>query len=129
MNNVEILKQGYQYFAEGNIPEVLALFNSEIVWDECEGFPYIQCNGISVGPQAIVNDVFSKIPENYDDFRIEIDELFGSDDRVVMTGHYTGIWKATGKPFKANATHVWKFKDGKATHFFQAADTASIINP
>ena len=45
--------------------------------------------------------------------------LFGSSDRVVMMGHYTGTWKETGKKFRANATHVWKLKDGKATHFFK----------
>jgi hypothetical protein len=45
-----------------------------------------------------------------------------------MVGHYTGIWKATGRKFKANATHTWTFKNGKATHFFQAVDTAEIIN-
>jgi uncharacterized protein len=128
MNNVNITKQAYQSFAEGKVEEVLALFNPEIVWDECEGFPYIEGNGISVGPEAIVKDVFSKIPENFDEFNIDIDEIFGCDDRVVMVGHYTGVWKATGKPFKANAVHVWQFKDGKATHFFQGADTATIIN-
>ena len=128
MDNVEILKQGYKFFAEGNIPAVLELFNSEIVWDECEGFPYIEGDGIFTGPQAIVQGAFSHIPENYNNFQIEIDELFGCDDRVVMVGHYTGVWKKTGKQFKANATHVWKFKDGKATQFFQAVDSAEIMN-
>lgn len=127
MDNVEILKQGYKFFAEGNVPAVLELFNSEIVWDECQGFPYIEGDGIFTGPQAIVQGVFSHIPENYNNFQIEIDELFGCDDKVVMVGHYTGVWKKTGKQFKANATHVWKFKDGKATQFFQAADTAEIM--
>lgn len=128
MDNVEILKQGYKFFAEGNIPAVLELFNSEIVWDECQGFPYIEGDGIFTGPQGIAQGVFSHIPENYNNFQIEIDELFGCDDRVVMVGHYTGVWKKTGKQFKANATHVWKFKDGKATQFFQAADSAEIMN-
>jgi len=128
MNDVEIIKQAYQFFAEGKVEEVLALFNPGIVWDESEGLPFIEGNGINVGPEEVVKNVFSKIPENYDEFNIDIDELFGCDHRVVMVGHYTGVWKETGKPFRANATHVWKFKDGKATHFFQAVDTATIIN-
>ena len=45
-----------------------------------------------------------------------------------MAGHYMGVSKETGKEFKANATHVWTVKDKKATHFFQAVDTAEIIN-
>jgi ketosteroid isomerase-like protein len=129
VNNVELLKQGYQYFAEGNIEAVVALFHPEIEWEECTGFPFISGDGVSKGPDAIVQDVFSKLPEHYDGFHIKIRELFGSGDKVVMVGYYKGVWKATGKEFKANATHVWTVKEGKLTHFFQAVDTAEIVNP
>ena len=129
MNNVEIVKQGYQYFSEKNIEAVLALFHPEIEWDECQGFPYISGDGIFIGPSAIAQNVFSKTFENIDGLNIDIRELFGSGDKVVMVGHYRGVYKETGKEFKANATHVWTIKDGKATHFFQAVDTAEIINP
>ena len=64
-----------------------------------------------------------------DDFQVDVRELFGSGDKVVMVGYYTGTRKETGKVFMANATQVWTLKDGKATHFFQAVDTAEIINP
>lgn len=128
MDNVAILKKGYQDFAEGNVQGVLAVFDPNIVWDECTGFPFVHGEGIYLGHNAIVENVFSQIPAHYENFAIEIDELFGSGDRVVMMGHYTGTWKATGKPFKANATHVWKLKDGKVTNFFQAVDTAEIVS-
>jgi len=127
MNNVELVKQGYKDFAAGNVEAVLAIFHPEIVWDECTGFPYVTGDGISIGPGAVVQDVFMKIPEYFNDFQVDIRELFGSDDKVIMVGYYTGTWKKTGRPFKANATHVWTIKDGKATHFFQAADTAEIV--
>ena len=129
MDNVEIVKQGYQYFSEGNLEAALALFYSEIEWDECQGFPYISWDGIFIGPNAIAQNVFAKIPENIDGFHIDVRELFGSGDKVVMVGHYKGVYKKTGKEFKANATHVWTMKNEKATHFFQAVDTAEIINP
>ena len=129
MDNVEIVKQGYQHFAAGNIEAVLALFHPEMEWDECQGFPYISGDGIFIGPAAIAQNVFAKIPENFDGFHVDARELFGSGDKVVMVGHYKGVYKETGKEFKANATHVWTIKDGKATHFFQAVDTAEIIAP
>ena len=129
MNNVDLIKQGYQNFAEGNVEAVLANFHPEIVWDECSGFPYAKGDGISIGPNAVVQDVFAQIPQYFDNFQVDIRELFGSGEKVVMVGYYTGTWKGTGKVFKANATHVWTVKDGKAVHFFQAADTAEIINP
>jgi len=128
MSNLEILKKGYQFFSEGNIEGVLELFHPEIEWNECKGFPYIKGDGISIGPQAVVQDVLSQIPIHYDGFTIDIQDLFESGDRVVMEGFYVGTWKATGKSFKANATHIWTVKDGLATRFFQAVDTATIIN-
>ena len=129
MDNVEIAKQGYQYFAEGNIEAVLGLFDPKIEWRECTGFPFVTGDGLYIGPQTIAQEVFAQIPEHYDDFAIDIRELFGNGDKVVMVGYYRGIWKATGKKFKANATHVWTLKSGKVTHYFQAVDTAAIINP
>ncbi len=129
MNNVELVKQGYQNFAEGKVEEVLATYHPEIIWDECTGFPYVTEDGIYIGPNAIVQNVLMIIPQYMDNFQVEIRELFGSGDKVVMVGYYTGTWKETGKVFKANATHVWTVKDGLATHFFQAVDTAEIINP
>ena len=129
MDNVELVKQGYQYFAEGNVEAVLELFHPEMEWNECQGFPYVSGDGLFIGPNAVVQNVFAKIPEYMDGFQIDVQELFGSGDKVVMVGHYKGVWKATGKEFKANATHVWTVKDEKATHFFQAVDTAEIINP
>uniref|UniRef100_UPI003217520D nuclear transport factor 2 family protein n=1 Tax=uncultured Draconibacterium sp. TaxID=1573823 RepID=UPI003217520D len=129
MNNLENLKLGYQLFAEGKIDEVLKMWNDDIIWDECKGFPFVQGNGRSVGPQAVLEDVLSQLPKYYDDFNIEISDFVDAGDKIVMVGHYTGIYKPTGKNFKANATHTWTFRNGKPASFFQAVDTAEIINP
>jgi len=45
-----------------------------------------------------------------------------------MEGYYVGTWKETGKKFKANAAHIWTVKNDLATRFFQAVDSATIIN-
>jgi ketosteroid isomerase-like protein len=127
MDNVSIVKQAYQYFSEGNVPAVLSLFDPQIKWMECKSFPFGPDDGISIGPDAVVADVFSNIPVFYDGFNIAPIEIFGSGDKVVMYGYYQGTYKPTGKSFKANATHVWTLKDGKLTAFFQAVDTHEII--
>ena len=63
------------------------------------------------------------------EFEVLKNHSIGHIREIVMVGYYTGTWKATGKTFKANATHTWTLKDGKVTHFFQAVDTAEIFNP
>jgi ketosteroid isomerase-like protein len=128
MSNLELVKQGYQYFAEGNVEAVLTLFHPEIEWNECKGFPFVEGDGTFIGPQAVLQGVFAQIPVFYDGFAVEINDLFESGDKVVMEGYYVGTWKETGKKFKANAAHIWTVKNGLATRFFQAVDSATIIN-
>jgi len=129
MTNLELAKTGYKKFSERDIKGVLAMFDPRMEWHECKGFPFIKGDGIFTGPEAVAKEVFSKIPENYENFNIEIDELLECGDRVVMAGHYTGTYKETGKKFKANAVHVWTVRNEKLTRFYQAVDTATIVNP
>jgi len=129
MSNLEILKQGYKAFAAGNVEAAIANWSDDIVWEECIGLPFVKGDGKYVGAQTVVKEILAPTPEFYENFNIEISDFVDGGDRIVMVGHYTGTWKATGKKFKANATHTWTFKDGKAVHFIQAVDSATIINP
>jgi len=129
MSNLEILQQGYKAFAEGDVAKATANWAPDIVWVSCSGLPFVKGNGISRGVQEVIEDVFAKIPQYYDDFNIEITDFVDGGDKIVMVGFYTGTWKATGRKFRANATHTWTFKDGKAVRYFQAVDTAEILNP
>jgi len=126
MTNVDVVKQAYSNFETGNVPAVLAVFDPRIEWRECKGMPFVKDDGIYIGPEAVVTNVFMNLPIYFDGFNIAVNEIFGADDKVVMVGYYQGTNKATGNPFKANATHVWTLKDGKMTHFYQAVDTAAI---
>jgi ketosteroid isomerase-like protein len=128
MTNLENVQDGYQKFADQDIEEVLAKFDEGIQWHECNGFPFIEGDGIYIGPESILQNIFAMIPEHYDGFNINITDLMASGDKVIMQGFYEGTWKETGKDFRANATHIWTLKNGKVTHFFQAVDTAAIIS-
>jgi ketosteroid isomerase-like protein len=126
MTNVDLVKEAYSNFSTGNVSGVLAIFDAAIEWHECKGMPFVKGDGIFIGPEAIVSNVFMNLPVSFDGFNISVKEIFGADDKVVMVGYYQGTNKATGNPFKANATHTWTVNNGKVTHFFQAVDTATI---
>jgi ketosteroid isomerase-like protein len=126
MTNLDLVKLAYSNFVTGNVPGVLALFDPAIEWHECTGMPFVKGDGIFIGPDAVVTNVFMNLPVYFDGFNIAPNEIFGADDKVVMVGYYQGRNKATGNPFKANATHVWTVKNGKLAKFFQAVDTAAI---
>ena len=129
MDNIAKLRKAYQDFAVGNVEEAMTLFHPDIIWEECKGFPFVVGSGIYKGAEAIDQGVFMQMPEYYEGFKVEADEIIEAGDKIIMIGHYVGIWADTGKSFTANAVHVWTFKDGKATGYFEAADTAEIINP
>ena len=127
MTNLEIIKQSYADFATGNLEGVLAVYDPSIEWHECKSFPYSVGDGIYTGIQAIIANVFSHLPVYFNGFNIQVTEIFGADDKVVMAGYYQGTYQPTGHSFKANATHVWTLQNGKVIRFFQAVDTAAIM--
>lgn len=106
MKNLEIIQKGYQHFSEGNVDAILEAFYPDIVWDECESFPFVKGDGIYHGPREILQNVFTKLPDYFDNFQIEVDELIDGGDKIVMKGHYAGTWELSRKKFRANATHV-----------------------
>jgi ketosteroid isomerase-like protein len=128
MSNLDVLKQGYKDFAEGKMEEVFSTWDPEIVWEACPNIPYINGDGVFKGIPAIVEGVFAHIPEYYDDFKVNIKEFVDGGDKIVMVGTYTGVWKPTGKRFDVHATHTWSYKNGKVVHYYQAVDTAGIVN-
>lgn len=128
MTNVDLVKQAYSGFATGNVESVLAVFDPAIVWHECKGMPFVKGDGIFKGHEAIVKNVFMNLPVYFDGFNIEVNQIFGADDKVAMVGYYTGTNKATGHSFKANATHIWTIRNGKMTNLFQAVDTIALVS-
>jgi uncharacterized protein len=126
MTNIEIVKKAYSCFETGDIPGVLTLFDPAIEWHECTGMPFVKDSGVYVGPDAVVSKVFMNLPVYFDGFNIAVTEIFGAGDRVVMEGFYQGTNKATGKPFKVNAAHLWTVRDGKLTRMFHAVDTGAM---
>jgi ketosteroid isomerase-like protein len=128
MTNIDLVKQGYSNFATGNVEAVLSTFDPAIEWHECKGMPFVKGDGIYKGHEAIVTNVFMNLPVYFDGFNIAVNQIFGDGDKVVMVGYYQGTNKATGNPFKANATHVWTIKNGKFVHLFQAVDTKTLVS-
>ncbi len=123
---LETVRGVYAAFTKGDIPAVLAAFSPDIRWTEAEGGP---CGGVSIGPNAVVQNVFMKLGSEWDGFAAVPYEFVPHGDTVVVLGEYSGAYKATGKGFKAPFAHVWKFQDGKARSFQQYTDTAVHLRP
>ena len=125
-SSLDTVRGIYGAFAAGDIPGVLGALSPDIRWTEAAGGPY---GGVSIGPQAVLADVFMKLGGEWDGLSAVPDEFVADGDTVVALGEYSGTYKATGKSFRAPFAHVWKFADGKAVSFHQHTDTAVHLQP
>ncbi len=126
MGNVEILKGGYEAFGRGDLPSVLGLFDPDIEWHEAESSPYNPDGKPWIGGDAIVQNLFMRLATEWEGFAVTPSEFHDAGDTVTVECRQTGTYKATGKTIDAQACHVWKLSDGKATSFQQYGDTAQM---
>jgi len=112
MSNVQLAQDLYEAFNRGDIATVLGMFDPS-------GSPWI-------GGEAITQNLFMKIPSDFDGFTVHPKEFHDAGDTVVVELRYSGTGKATGKPLDAQVCHVLKFRDDKLTSFQQFVDTAQL---
>ncbi|MFL6373763.1 MAG: nuclear transport factor 2 family protein [Pyrinomonadaceae bacterium] len=123
IKNGEIIKNLYENVATLNIPAVLNSMDPNISWTEAEGYMY---GGTYVGPEAILENVFKRLTEEWEDFRAEPERIVDGGNTVVALGTYSGKYLKTGRSMTAPFAHVWRFKNQRISEFVQYTDTLVI---
>ena len=123
MNNVEFVKGVYAAFNTGDIPKVLGSMHPQILWNETAGYKY---GGVYRSPQAVLENVFGKIPGDFESFSVDVERLIDGGNVVLGQCHYVGQGKATGKSVRAAVAHVFEIADGKIVRFDQYVDSATL---
>ena len=126
MDNLQLMRDGYEAFGRGDVGAVLALFEPTIEWRNAEGTPYSPEGKPWVGPDEIVENLFMRLATEWDGFTITPMEFHEAGDTIVVECRYTGVFKETGKRINAQACHVWKLSEGKIKSFQQYVDTAQL---
>lgn len=125
-NSLDSVRALYAAFAVGDIPSVLGALSPSVHWTEAAGGPY---GGVSVGPDAVLANVFMKLGGEWDNFTAIPHEFVADGSTVVALGEYSATYKATGKSFRAPFAHVWKFDGDTVASFHQYTDTAVHMQP
>lgn len=125
-SNLEIVKELYQSFAEGDIEHCLALFDEDIEWVEAEGGPY---GGTYHGRESVLENVIVPLGEEWEEFVIDTERFVDGGDTIVGLSTYRGTYRETGKPLEAPVAHVWDLEDGMVTRFQQYVDTVLNNEP
>lgn len=125
--NVAIIRGLYDAFARGDIPGVLGVLDSSIEWYEAENFLYADRSPY-IGPAAVLEGVFARIGADWEGFAATPESLLDAGEAVVTQGHYTGIYKSTGKQVRAQFAHVLTMRGGKVIRFQQYTDTKQFAD-
>jgi uncharacterized protein len=117
--NVDLVTGGYDDFNSGNIEGVTARFHPEIEWVEPGGGN--APSGTFRGPDSVASDVFAKVPENFDEFTVEVEDARDEGDTVVVTSRFKGKSKS-GAEFDLPGEQTWEIRDGKVAHLENKVD-------
>jgi ketosteroid isomerase-like protein len=127
-DNVTAMKHLYEAFGRGDVPTVLGAMDEAIEWHEAEGNPW-HTGAPFVGPQEVLAQVFGRIAQDFEGFRVEPQRFLGAGDSVVVEGRYRADrHSATGKPLDAEVVHVWDLRDGRVVRFHQYTDTRQLAD-
>lgn len=125
MSSSEVVKSLYEAFGTGDMPTVLGLLHPKVVWCEAEGSPYDSGDGW-IGPDAVVENLFSKMGEDWEVFTVKPGQFHDSGPVVTVEGRYAAKHNTTGKEMDCQVCHVWTVANGKITKFQQYVDTAKL---
>jgi ketosteroid isomerase-like protein len=126
MGSAKIVSDVYEAFGRGDMPAVLGAMDPGIRWYEAEGNPYMPSGEALVGPDAILNDLFMKLGEDWDGFTVHPNSFHEAGDVVVVEGRYSGTHNGTGKLLDVQVCHIWTLENGKIIKFQQYVDTATL---
>jgi uncharacterized protein len=122
-DNVALVQEAYDGFAQGDVGPLLSILGENIEWYEAEHVTYWP-GGAYKGPQAVLEGVISRIPQDFDNFTINIGRILGCGDTVVVEARYQATSaKSSGKPLDAQVVHIWDFEGDKVVRWQQYTDT------
>lgn len=111
--NVDLVRGGYEAFATGDVPAVLARFAEDISW-HIPGRSAVA--GDYHGHEEVLG-FFGKLLEvSGGTFKLEIHDIMGNDDHVVALIKASA--ERDGRTHEFDTAHVWHVADGKATEFW-----------
>jgi uncharacterized protein len=120
--NVEVVRELYRGLARNQ------RFPDELLDDEIEWVnpPDAVEPGIRKGREAF-HAATDRTGEAFEERAIDIDEVIGAGDKVVMLGAFVVRGRASGLERRQPQGQVWTLRDGKAVRFQWFNDQAEAL--
>lgn len=123
-----MMRDLYDALGRGDMATVLGAIDPGIQWRETGRHPGDSGGWSWQGLDVIVNNLFTQLAAEWDDFTVRPGEFHDAGPVVVVEARYTGTCKRTGLDLDAQVCHIWKISDGKVTSFQQFANTAQLLD-
>lgn len=121
--NVQAARRLYEAFNRGDLGTFEQGLSPSIVWNEadnslnCSGNPYRSFD-------ALLEGVFNPTSRDFEQFRVDLEQLLDAGDTVIGTGRYRGKSRATARELSAQFCHVLHLdSSGKLDRLQEYADT------
>jgi|SRR5581483_4792500 len=122
--NIKTAQAGYDAFKRGDIPGVLANLDEAIEWVTPE-LPAMAGSGKKRGHAGVL-EFFQSVNDCWNFEAFEPREFIARGDVLAVQGYYRAKARKTGLAAEAEWVMVWRFRDGKCTHFQEYTDTAAL---
>ena len=122
---VQVVRGIIDAMERGDPGPLLQALSDQVEWYEAENGPY-WAGAAFVGQDAIVANVFARIPADFQDLHLHVHRIVGCGNTVLVEGRYRAISRATGQTLDAQVAHVWDFGGGKVTRWQQYTDTSQF---
>jgi ketosteroid isomerase-like protein len=107
--NEELLRKGYDAFANMDIEAIADMFAEDVVWHAYGESPF---SGDFKGQQEVFG-MFATIPQQTERFTQDIHDVLANDDHAVALVNQTIA--VDGREMTFETIHLYHVKDGKVT--------------
>ena len=122
---LDIVRQGYDAFARGDINGLLALLDDAVQWTT-PGPSDLSIAGRRTGKQAVAQ-FFEQLATTLDVEGFRPKEFISQGNRVIVIGEDKSRVKATGKVIPSNWVHAFTVQNGKITTFDEYNDVSEVV--
>ena len=124
MNNLEVVKNYFSLFLNGEIDDASQLIDDAAVWT-IKGSDNVPTVGIWKGKEQI-NTFFERFSCNFEPQEFNILHYFASEDKVFVVGNFTHYLKPTGKTISSDWMIEFSVNNNKITGYKILEDSYAL---
>ncbi len=110
--NVQVVRQMYESFTQGDMQALLEALADEVEWYEPGPTDILPWAGVFRGRAQVVQ-LLTRFSEVVEVERFELSEIIAQGDTVVVIEDQRAYFKATSRPLRGDAVRVFKLRGGK----------------